>query len=195
VKAGRRSARATCRHCPRINRSWATEYHTRWQQRDGFIVQVETSLSLTASPGLRTYYTQQSNVVTAQLAWGHFVGLQGNSWGKVKIGTTYSPYKKSTDAMTRFSGMLGDYAVIMGNSGGDNRGRVGHPGSLDLVRITEVFNNIFSFDVLCRRVQNPHQDNVVQSAGSPDCNGGNPTRQRHLDQLSSLLRLRFRRVA
>jgi len=41
--------------------------------------------------------------------------------GESKIGTTYSPYKKATDRMNPFSGMLGDYSVVMGNSGGDNR--------------------------------------------------------------------------
>ena len=50
-----------------------------------------------------------------------YVGLSNNSWGKLKIGTTYAPYKRSTDRMNPFSGMLGDYAVVMGNTGGDNR--------------------------------------------------------------------------
>jgi predicted porin len=140
-----------------------------------FIVQVETSLSLTAAPGLRTYYTQQSNVVTGAIGLGDtFVGLQGNSWGKVKIGTTYSPYKKSTDAMNPFSGMLGDYAVIMGNSGGDNRVEFGTRLDHSIwYESPKLFNNIFSFDVLWSPGQNRTQDNVVQSAGSPDCNGGN----------------------
>jgi predicted porin len=140
-----------------------------------FIVQVETSLAFTSAPGLRTYYTQQSNVVTGAIGLGDtFVGLQGNSWGKLKIGTTYSPYKKSTDAMNPFSGMLGDYTVIMGNSGGDNR--VEFMTRLDhsiWYESPKLFNNIFSFDVLWSPGQNRTQDNVVQSAGSPDCNGGN----------------------
>ena len=43
------------------------------------------------------------------------------TWGKLKFGTMYTPYKNSTDRLNPFSGMLGDYAVIMGNTGGDNR--------------------------------------------------------------------------
>ena len=140
-----------------------------------FIVQVETSLSLTAAPGLRTYYTQQSNTVTGAIGLGDtFIGLQDNSWGKLKIGTTYSPYKKSTDSMNPFSGMLGDYAVIMGNSGGDNRVEFGTRLDHSIwYESPKLFNNIFSFDVLWSPGQNRTQDNVVQSAGSPDCNGGN----------------------
>lgn len=140
-----------------------------------FIIQVETSLALTASPGLRTQYTQQSNVVTGAIGLGDtFVGLQNKDWGKLKFGTTYSPYKKSTDAMNPFSGMLGDYAVIMGNTGGDNRVEFGTRLDHSIwYESPKLFHNIFSFDVLWSPGQNRTFDNVVQSAGSPDCNGGN----------------------
>jgi predicted porin len=140
-----------------------------------FIIQVETSLALTSSPGLRTSYTQQSNVVTGAIGLGDtFVGLQNPSWGKLKFGTTYAPYKKSTDALNPFSGMLGDYTVIMGNSGGDNR--VEFMTRLDhsiWYESPKLLNNIFSFDVLWSPGANRTFDNVVQSAGSPDCSGGN----------------------
>jgi predicted porin len=140
-----------------------------------FILQVETSLSFTAAPGLRTSNTQQSNVVTGAIGLGDtFLGLQHDGWGKLKFGTTYSPYKKSTDAMNPFSGMLGDYAVIMGNSGGDNRVEFGTRLDHSIwYESPKLFHNIFSFDVLYSPGQNRTFDNVVQSAGSPDCSGGN----------------------
>jgi predicted porin len=140
-----------------------------------FILQVETSLAVTSSPGLRTQYTQQSNVVTGAIGLGDtFVGLQGSPWGKFKFGTTYSPYKKSTDAMNPFSGMLGDYAVIMGNTGGDNRVEFGTRLDHSLwYESPKLFHNLFSFDLLWSPGQNRTFDNVVQSAGSPDCSGGN----------------------
>lgn len=140
-----------------------------------FIVQVETSLALTASPGLRTSWTQQSNVVQGAIGLGDtFVGLQKPDWGKLKFGTTYSPYKKSTDPMNPFSGMLGDYAVIMGNTGGDNRVEFGTRLDHSVwYESPKLFNGIFSFDVLWSPGQNRTFDNVIQSAGSPDCNGGN----------------------
>jgi len=140
-----------------------------------FIMQIETSLSLTAAPGLRTSNTQQSNVVTGAIGLGDsFLGVQRDGWGKLKFGTTYSPYKKSTDALNPFSGMLGDYAVIMGNSGGDNRVEFGTRLEHSIwYESPKLFHNIFSFDVLYSPGQNRTFDNVVQSAGSPDCTGGN----------------------
>jgi predicted porin len=139
-----------------------------------FLIQVETSLSLTAAPGLRTSYTQQSNVVTGAIGLGDtFLGVQNKEWGKVKFGTTYSPYKKSTDRLNPFSGMLGDYAVVMGNSGGDNRVEFGTRLEHSIWYESPTIGNVFSFDLLVSPGQNRTFDNVVQSAGSPDCSGGN----------------------
>jgi hypothetical protein len=125
------------------------------------------------SPRLRTTYTQQSNVVQGAIGLGDtFVGVQ-NPWGKVKFGTTYAPYKKSTDRLNPFSGMLGDYAVVMGNSGGDNRVEFGTRLDHSVWYESPTIGNVFSFDLLISPGQNRTFDNVVQSAGSPDCNGGN----------------------
>ena len=75
--------------------------------------------------------------------------------------------------MNPFSGMLGDYTVIMGNTGGDNRvefmTRLDHSFWYESPK----YGNAFSFDVLFSPGQNRTYDNVVQSSGSPDCNGGN----------------------
>jgi type II secretory pathway pseudopilin PulG len=144
-----------------------------------FIFQIETQPSITSSPGLYTSYTQQSNVVKAAIGYGdNFVGLGAadpmNDWGKVKFGTTYSPYKKSTDRMNPFSGMIGDYAAIMGNTGGDNRVEFGTRLNNSIwYESPHLLHGIFSFDLLWAPGQNRTYDNVVQSAGSPDCNGGN----------------------
>ena len=138
------------------------------------VYQVETSLAITASPGLKTSWTQQSNVVQGGIGLGDtFIGLQKKGWGTLKFGTTYSPYKRSTDRLNPFSGMLGDYAAIMGNSGGDNRvefgTRLDHSVEFDSPKIAKYWN----FNVLASPGQNRTYDNVIQSAGSPDCNGGN----------------------
>jgi predicted porin len=139
-----------------------------------FIVQVETSLSLTAAPGLRTSYTRQSNQVSGAIGLGDtFIGVQDNKWGKLKFGVTYSPYKKSTDRMNPFSGMLGDYAVVMGNTGGDNRVEFGTRLDHSLWYESPKIGNVFSFDLLWSPGQNRTFDNIVASEGSPDCNGGN----------------------
>jgi predicted porin len=139
-----------------------------------FIYQIETQPAITAAPGLNTSQYQQSNVTKAGIGYGDtFIGFSGNTWGKIKFGTTYSPYKKSTDRMNPFSGMLGDYSVIMGNSGGDNRVEFGTRLDHSIWYESPKMGNLFSFDLLLSPGQNRTYNNVVQSSGSPDCNGGN----------------------
>ena len=139
-----------------------------------FIYQLEVQPAITSAPGESTSYTAQSNVTKAALGYGDsFVGLSNNSLGKLKAGTTYSPYKKSTDRMNPFSGMLGDYAVVMGNTGGDNRVEFGTRLDHSIWYESPKFGNVFSFDLLVSPGANRTYDNVVQSAGSPDCSGGN----------------------
>jgi predicted porin len=139
-----------------------------------FIIQVETSLAITASPGLKTSYTQQSNVVNGAIGLGDtFIGVQDHKWGRLIFGTMYSPYKKSTDRLNPFSGMLGDYAVIMGNTGGDNRVEFGTRLDHSIAWQSPKIADMFSANLLVSPGQNRTYDNVVQSAGSPDCNGGN----------------------
>lgn len=139
-----------------------------------FIYQIETTPSITSSPGLNTSQYQQSNVVKGGIGYGDtFIGFAGKEWGKIKFGTTYAPYKSSTDRMNPFSGMLGDYAVVMGNSGGDNRVEFGTRLEHAIWYESPTYGNLFSFDVLVSPGQNRTYDNVVQSSGSPDCNGGN----------------------
>jgi predicted porin len=138
------------------------------------VYQIETQPSITSAPGLYTSQYQQSNVVKAAIGYGDtFIGFAGSQWGKVKVGTTYSPYKKSTDRMNPFSGMLGDYGVVMGNSGGDNRVEFGTRLDHSIWYESPKLGNVFSFDVLVSPGQNRTYNNVVQSSGSPDCNGGN----------------------
>jgi predicted porin len=139
-----------------------------------FIYQLEVQPQITSAPGLSGGYTSQSNVTKGALGYGDsFIGIGGDAWGKLKIGTTYSPYKKSTDRMNPFSGMLGDYGVVMGNSGGDNRVEFGTRLDHSIWYESPKFGNVFSFDVLFSPGQNRTPDSLGQSAGSPDCNGGN----------------------
>ena len=149
--------------------------HAIADSKYNFIYQIETQPSITASPGLNTSYTQQSDVTKAGIGYGDsFVGLAVKEWGALKVGTTYSPYKKSTDRMNPFSGMLGDYASIMGNTGGDNRVEFGTRLDHSIWYESPKFiAGTFSFDALISPGANRTYDNVVQSSGSPDCSGGN----------------------
>jgi predicted porin len=139
-----------------------------------FIYQIEVQPAITSAPGATTGFTAQSDVTKAALGYGDsFVGISGNEWGKVKFGTTYTPYKRSTDRMNPFSGMLGDYAVIMGNSGGDNRVEFGSRIDHSIWYESPKFGGVFSFDALFSPGQNRTPFNDAQSSGSPDCAGGN----------------------
>ena len=139
-----------------------------------FIYQIEAAFSVTSSPGATTSYTSQSNVTKAALGFGNtFIGFATKDWGTVRVGTTYAPYKTSTDRMNPFSGMLGDYAVVMGNSGGDNRVEFGTRLEHAIWYSSPKMPYGFSFDFLVSPGQNRTFDAVVQSSGSPDCNGGN----------------------
>jgi predicted porin len=139
-----------------------------------FIYQIETQPAITSAPGASTSYTAQQNVTKAGIGYGDsFVGLSNNTYGKLKIGTTYSPYKKSTDRMNPFSGMLGDYAVVMGNSGGDNRVEFMTRLDHSIWYESPKFFNMVSFDLLVSPGANRTYDNTIQSSGSPDCSGGN----------------------
>ena len=90
----------------------------------------------------------------------------------MKIGKTDAPYKNSTARMNPFSGMLGDYSVIMGNSGGDNRVEFGT--RLDHAIWYESPNlNGFTVNVLASPGQNRSEDNSLIASGESSCAGGN----------------------
>ncbi len=77
---------------------------------------------MAAAPGLRNTWTKSSNTVQGAIGLGDtYLGFQGKPWGKVKFGELYMPYKTSTDRLNPFGSGLGNYAVVMGNTGGDNR--------------------------------------------------------------------------
>jgi predicted porin len=50
-----------------------------------------------------------------------YIGMANPAIGAIKIGKSDAPYKTSTAAFNPFSGEWGDYQVVMGNTGGDNR--------------------------------------------------------------------------
>src|SRR5262249_35878148 len=86
-----------------------------------FVWQLETQIDITVSSGLSETSSNKSNVVRGSLTYrAHFIGFS-TQFGSLKLGKTHTPYRNSTIRMNPFSGMIGDYAVVMGNTGGDNR--------------------------------------------------------------------------
>jgi predicted porin len=138
-----------------------------------FIYQVSASVDMAAAPGLNNTWTKSSNTVQGALGLGDtFVGLRNKGWGTVKFGTMYTPYKTSTDRLNPFPGLLGNYSVVMGNTGGDNRIEFGT--RMDHV-IAYSSPNLgpFSFDLSYSFGQNPDPYNNITPLGSPDCSGSN----------------------
>ena len=71
----------------------------------------------------------------------------------------YLPYKTSTDRLNPFAGSLGNYSVIMGNTGGDNRVEFGtRPRPLDGLQLPEVGQRV-SFDAAYPLGQNSIHNN------------------------------------
>ena len=138
-----------------------------------FVYQLETQIDVSASSGTSASNSNTSAVVKGGLtSRNSFIGLASPSWGAVKIGKTDAPYKNSTAMMNPFSAELGDYAVIMGNSGGDNRVEFGT--RLDHAIWYESPNwNGFSFNALVAPGQNRAYDNSNLASGEVDCAGGN----------------------
>ena len=74
------------------------------------IAQVETLVNVSGTP------TETGGLGSRN----SFVGLEGG-FGKIMLGKTDTPYKRSTAGMDPFASSVGDYNTIMGNTGGDLR--------------------------------------------------------------------------
>jgi predicted porin len=138
-----------------------------------FIYQVSTSIDMAAAPGLQDTWTKSSNTVQGAIGLGDtFLGFSSPAWGKVKFGEMYMPYKTSTDRLNPFGSSLGNYAAIMGNTGGDNRVEFGTRGD-DVVFYTSPTLFGLTFDAAYQFGQQLDPNSDLTPLGSPDCNGSN----------------------
>jgi predicted porin len=138
-----------------------------------FIYQVSAAIDMVAAPGLQNTWTKQSNTVQGAIGLGDtYLGFQDKSWGRIRFGELYMPYKTATDRLNPFSGLLGNYSVVMGNTGGDNRVEFG-------TRMDHVVDykspdmGGFSFDLGYAFGQQIDPYNNIVPLGSPDCAGSN----------------------
>jgi predicted porin len=138
-----------------------------------FVYQLETQIDVSAASGISATNSNTSDVVKGGLtSRNSFIGLSSPQWGAFKIGKTDAPYKNSTSSMNPFSGMWGDYSVIMGNSGGDNRVEFGT--RLDHALWYESpYVSGFNVNALVAPGQNRATDNSNLASGEGDCAGGN----------------------
>lgn len=138
-----------------------------------FVWQLETQLDVAANPaGSSSNSNTSSTVKSALVSRNSYIGLSSPAWGAVKIGKTDAPYKTSTNSMNPFSGMWGDYQVIMGNTGGDNRVEFGTRLTHALWYESPDWGG-FSFAALVSPGQNRASDSSNLAAGESDCAGGN----------------------
>jgi predicted porin len=138
-----------------------------------FVYQLETQIDVSNTPGTAETNANQSNQVKGALvSRNSFIGFAGDNWGAMKIGKTDAPYKNSTQRMNPFSGMWGDYQVIMGNTGGDNRVEFGTRLSHSIWYESPNMSG-FTFNFLFSPGQNRADDSSNIPAGEPDCAGGN----------------------
>jgi len=138
-----------------------------------FLYQLEMGFDVSAAPGTRETNSMSSNTVNgAMFNRNTYIGFGSPEWGSIKIGKTDAPYKNSTAAFNPFAGEIGDYSVVMGNTGGDNRVEFG--SRLDhAIWYESPSINGFQLNALFAPGQNRSDNNDNVAAGEPDCTGGN----------------------
>jgi predicted porin len=138
-----------------------------------FVYQLEVGFDVSATPGTRESNSNLSNSVNGSLFNRNtYIGFASPEFGAIKIGKTNSPYSNSTGGFNPFAGQIGDYRVIMGNTGGDNRvefdTRLDHSIWYESPTIGG-----FQFNALFSPGQNRSTINDNIPAGAGDCTGGN----------------------
>lgn len=138
-----------------------------------FVYQLEAGFDVSAFPSNKQTNSNLSNQVNGALfSRNSYIGLAFPGLGAVKIGKEDTPYKSSTAAFNPFSGEWGDYSVIMGNTGGDNRVEFGYRAS-HAIWYESPKMGPWQFNVLYAPGQNRSwvSDNIA--SGEADCAGNN----------------------
>jgi len=137
------------------------------------IWQLEAGIDISATPGTKQSTSNISDTVNGALfSRNSFVGFSGKDWGAVMIGKNETPYKTSTDPLNPFSGMLGDYRVMIGNTGGDNRVEFGVRAAHAIWYESASWSG-FSFKAMYSPGQNRDDTSSIVPSAEPDCAGGN----------------------
>lgn len=138
-----------------------------------FVYQLETQIDIASTSGTGESNSNESNVVKGALtSRNSFLGLSTEFWGTIKFGKTDAPYKNSTSRLNPFFGMIGDYQVIMGNTGGDNRVEFGTRLDHSIWYESPTVGGL-NLNVLYSPGQNRASNSDNLAAGESDCTGGN----------------------
>ena len=138
-----------------------------------FIYQLETQLDIAATSGSGETNSNESNVVKGGLtSRNSFIGIASPRWGALMLGKTDAPYKNSTAKLNPFFAMIGDYQVVMANTGGDNRVEFGTRLDHSIWYQSPNWRG-FVIDALVSPGQNRADNDDNIAAGESDCTGGN----------------------
>ncbi|HEX3989005.1 MAG TPA: porin, partial [Verrucomicrobiae bacterium] len=139
-----------------------------------FIYQLEVGMGITSTPGLKQSNSNLSDTTDGTLfnrnTW---IGFSDPAWGAIKVGKSNSPYMNSTARFDPFSGEIGTYGAIMGNSGGDNRVEFGTRIDHAIWYESPKFGGGFQFNAMFAPGQNRADNSDNIAAGESDCAGGN----------------------
>ena len=138
-----------------------------------FVYQLEAGFDVSATPSNKQSNSNLSDSVNGALfSRNSFIGVAGKDWGAIKIGKTDAPYKNSTAMFNPFAGEIGDYSIIMGNTGGDNRVEFGTRLSHAIWYESPNVGG-FQFNALFAPGQNRSDISDNIASGESDCAGGN----------------------
>lgn len=136
------------------------------------IFQLETQLDIAATSGtVNTNSNNDSIVKGALTSRNSFLGV-ASELGAIKLGKTDAPMKTSTARLNPFVGTSGDYAAVIGNTGGDNRTEFGTRLDHAVWYESPSWSGV-SVVALWAPGQNRSDDNTIQPSGESSCAGGN----------------------
>src|SRR5262249_9047232 len=101
-----------------------------------------------------------------------YIGVFSPRWGSLMLGKTDAPYKNSTAKFNPFFAMIGDYQVVMANTGGDNRVEFGTRLDHSIWYQSPNWRG-FVIDALVSPAKNRANNSDNIAAGESDCTGGN----------------------
>ncbi len=138
-----------------------------------FVWQVEAGFDISSTPGLKVSNSNISDTVNGALFNRNtYIGVSSPIWGAIKVGKTSAPYANSTAAFNPFAGQIGNYNVIMGNTGGDNRVEFGTRLDHSIWYESPTIGG-FQFNALFSPGQNRDNNSGDVAMGESDCTGGN----------------------
>jgi predicted porin len=138
-----------------------------------FVYQLEVGFDISSTPGIRETNSNLSNSVNGALFNRNtYIGFASPEFGALKIGKTMAPYDTSTGGFNPFAGQIGDYHVVMGNTGGDNRVEFATRLEHSIWYESPTIGG-FQYNLLFSPGQNRSSISDNIPAGSSDCAGGN----------------------